>query len=225
MLPYMKNNIRPGQQDEADIWLRFRRGDQASFTHLHNTYYQELYFYALKITGDEHLSKNAIQELFLYMWKNRKHLGKVVSVKYYLLSSLKRHVRRLLQKEDQQRRFSTHYEERDFTFSPEDIIIRRETVALCKKNLLNALNALPPRQREIIYLRYVNELSLSEIATIMSLHYQSVLNCLGRAQCRLRNDLRTQAPSLFTKSDLSTDGTISIADVLLTAKSPGAKAI
>ena len=40
-------------ENEAQHWFRFRQGDQASFTYFHDTYYNELYFYALKITQDE----------------------------------------------------------------------------------------------------------------------------------------------------------------------------
>ena len=189
----MQNTIPLSQQNETAAWNRFKQGDQASFTYLHRQYYHELYFYALKIAQDEHLAKNAIQELFLYLWKNREQVSEVSSVKYYLLRSLKRHLLRLKKKEAQQQHFSSAYQETDaFTFSPEDIIIRQESEEMNQANLLRALNGLPARQREVVYLKYVNGLSNPEIAELTSLNYQSVANCLGRALDNLRKEILTR---------------------------------
>ncbi|MEO0331912.1 MAG: sigma-70 family RNA polymerase sigma factor [Bacteroidota bacterium] len=180
-------------KNEAQHWFHFRQGDKASFTYLHDTYYNELYFYALKITQDEHQAKNAIQELFLYLWKNRRQLDVVTSFKPYLLCSLRRHIFRLLKKEKQQHRFlQSDATLSHFSFSTEDIIIQQETITQRHKQVIQALNNLSPRQREAVYLRYVNGLTVSEVAESMNLNYQSVLNCLRRALGNLKKDLLSQ---------------------------------
>ncbi len=179
--------------NEAENWQKFRQGDERAFICLHDTYYNELYFYALKIVRDEHLVKNAIQELFLYLWKNKEQLAEVGAVKNYLFLSLRRHIFRLLQKEDQQQKFAriTVENSERFTFSPEDIILEKESKSLQKNRITKALNCLPERQREAIYLRYINGLSNAEIAGVMDLNYQSVQNCLGRALANLKKELLT----------------------------------
>jgi len=179
--------------NETENWKKFRQGDERAFICLHDTYYNELYFYALKIVRDEHLAKNAIQELFLYLWKNKEQLAEVTAVKNYLFVSLRRHIFRLLQKENQQQKFAHITEESSekFTFSPEDIILEKESKTLQKNHITKALNCLPERQREVIYLRYINGLSNAEIAGVMGLNYQSVQNCLGRALANLKKELLT----------------------------------
>lgn len=56
-----------------------------------------------------------------------------------------------------------------------------------KKILLrDALNALAPRQKEAIYLRFFEGLNYNEISGIMELNYQSARNLIHRAVEQVR---------------------------------------
>ena len=182
------------KQDDAQIWESFLKGSEKSFKQLHQQYYNDLYAYALKISRDEYIAKNAIQELFVYLWKNKASLNKAKHVRHYLIFSLRRHVIRLLKKEQKHLHLSINNEDEAFpvTFSPADILITRETTLINEKYVIDALNQLPPRQREIIYLRYFQDLSMEEIAQILSVNYQSVLNALSRGIKNLRKLLLSQ---------------------------------
>lgn len=130
--------------NEDPCWQSFLQGDENSFTYFHRLHYNDLYFYGLKIVSDEDQVKNAIQELFLHLWKNRQCLDPVHSVKHYLLSAFRRHLYRLLDKEKQQKRFAHSSEANRFAFSAEDIIVEQETETLTRSLLAQALNQLPP---------------------------------------------------------------------------------
>ncbi len=180
--------------DEGEVWQHFQKGCEKSFTYLHQKYYNDLYAYAFKFTADEYVAKNAIQELFIYLWKNKALLGKVDNVRYYLIFSLRRHLMRLLKKERKHFHVSyadTHFS-RHFSFSPEDIVIKKETFLMNEQRVLSALNRLTSRQREVIYLRYFHDMRPEEIAAMLALNYQSVLNCLGRALKNLRKMMLSQ---------------------------------
>lgn len=182
------------QQDDIHSWETFLQGSEQSFKELHQKYYNDLYAYALKMTCDEYFAKNAIQELFVYLWKNKANLGQVQHIRYYLIFSLRRHVIRLLKKEQKHAHFPIKSEEETFplTFSPEDILIGKETALFNEKCVIDALNNLPPRQKEIVYLRYFQNLGIEEIAQILSINYQSVLNALSRAIKNLRKFILSQ---------------------------------
>jgi len=47
--------------------------------------------------------------------------------------------------------------------------------------ILRALNKLPPRQKEIIYLKIYKGLNYEEISEVMSINYQVVRNLLCQA--------------------------------------------
>ncbi len=179
----------------TDLWHSFQQGNEQSFTVLHDTYYNQLYFYGLKIISDDQQVKNAIQELFLHLWKNRRRLSPVHSVKHYLLCSFRRHLFRLLEKEKQQKRFAQLSDTDRFVFSTEDLIVHEETELLTRQLLARSLNQLPARQRELIYLRYTAGLTPSEIAELLQVNYQSVLNTLTRAIATLRSKMTLPVPS------------------------------
>lgn len=184
----------PINQD-MQLWHSFQQGSEQSFTYLHDSYYNQLYFYGLKIIADDEQVKNAIQELFLHLWKNRRQLNPVHSVRHYLLCSFRRHLFRLLEKEKQQKKFAQSNEADRFVFSVEDLIVHEETESMTRTLLAEALNQLPPRQRELIYLRYTAGLTPSEIAALLQVNYQSVLNTLARAIGALRNRMAVTAPA------------------------------
>ena len=179
---------------ETRHWLSFRQGSERSFTYLHDTYYNQLFFYGLKIIPDDALVKNAIQELFFHLWVNRRRLSPVHSVKHYLLCAFRRHLYRLIEKEKQQKRFAQTSESDYFVFSIEDLIVHEETERSTRALLAKSLNQLPARQRELIYLRYTAGLTPTEIAELLQVNYQSVLNTLARAIASLRINMTLPAP-------------------------------
>ncbi len=179
---------------ETRHWLSFRQGSEQSFTYLHDTYYNQLFFYGLKIIPDDALVKNTIQELFFHLWVNRRRLSPVHSVKHYLLCAFRRHLYRLIEKEKQQKRFAQTSESDYFVFSIEDLIVHEETERSTRALLAKSLNQLPARQRELIYLRYTSGLTPTEIAELLQVNYQSVLNTLARAIASLRINMTLPAP-------------------------------
>ncbi len=78
-----------------------------------------------------------------------------------------------------------------YIYSIEDIMIQEQAQEEDIVRIRKAMEDLPPRQREIIYLRYYSELSLADIAQVMSLTYQSVRNLLHKAFIRIRELLQT----------------------------------
>ena len=48
------------------------------------------------------------------------------------------------------------------------------------------INNLPPREREVIFLKYYSGLTSQEIAEVMDINYQSVGNTLQKAIYKLR---------------------------------------
>ena len=69
----------------------------------------------------------------------------------------------------------------DMRFSYEDIILQKETSHEIHQFLLQALNRLPARQKEAIYLKFYFGMSNSEIAEVMDLQDQSVRNTIHEA--------------------------------------------
>ena len=170
--------------NQRELWKKFKKGNRQAFETIYREYYSSLYFYALKVTASKPLARECVQDLFVTLWKTKKGLAEISNIKPYLFKSLNRLIARsapsfyggLMSAENKI----------DLTFSPEELLIERED-GLYKKEILTAvLNSLPPRQKEVIYLKYYEGLSYAEIADTLQINYQSVINLIYKAFKKLR---------------------------------------
>ena len=178
-------------EKEQQVWLRLRKGDAKALEILFRNYYTLLYDYGVKLATEEELVKDAIQEVFSYIWEKRKNLSAVDSVKAYLLVSLRHLLLNTLGKRRRQR--AAHQE---FTmdqiadaFSLEDLVIFAEQEASEQKRLRSAFRKIPARMREALYLKTYDGLTYKEIAEIMNVRPQVVGNYVSEAFHRLKSML------------------------------------
>ena len=127
--------------------------------------------------------KDCIQELFIDLWENRSRLGDVKSIKFYLLKSLRYIILRKISTITKRLQKLQLFGKPEFTitFSHEEFLTSEETTAGKNRQVADLLNKLPNRQKEIIYLKYYEELEYQEIANILSINYQSVINHIYKA--------------------------------------------
>lgn len=177
-------------KEKVALWSAFLAGEEQAFSQLFFDYYELLYQYGYRIHPNSAIVKDVIQDFFLHLYETREGLSSnLKSVKAYLLISFRR---RLLQEVKKQRQFKHSLDDffqhidHPFAIGMEDIIINQESNMLSKKLIGELLAELPPRQREIIYLKYYLDLSLPEIAETLQISYQVVANHLYRALKKLR---------------------------------------
>jgi RNA polymerase sigma factor (sigma-70 family) len=132
---------------------------------------------------DSERVKDCLQDLFRDLWLEREHLTtRVQNIRYYLLSSLRRRLLRSLQKE---RRYQSDLPDDSFDFelipSRESAMIADEIYNDQKAKLQQGIATLTRRQREVIYLRFYQGLSYSEIARIMVMKVDSIYNLISKA--------------------------------------------
>jgi len=76
-------------------------------------------------------------------------------------------------------------------------MIKDETLARKAQVVSEMLAALPVRQREVIYLKYYQELSREEISAMLSITPQTVSNLLQMAYGQLRKRFSPSAISVL----------------------------
>ena len=186
----LADSEHPDYMDEL-VWHRFKTGSERDFARLFERYSTLLFKYGLTIESDRDLVKDSIQDLFVALWQQRRQLAEVKSVKIYLITALRRS---LLKHKVANRR--TKQQQTDYAFSidaeshPADgALLSLESTALQDELLMNAVNQLPNRQREAVFLRFYEALSYEEISTVMTLGYQVVRNLVHRAVKTLRSEL------------------------------------
>jgi len=108
----------------------------------------------------------------------------------YLFTSYKRFIIKVIKKNKKMK--TTDFSEEiitDIQFTKEELIMNQETAIFKNKKIEVLLNKLPKRQKEAIYLKYYSELKTAEIAEIMNINYQSVVNTLHKAIKSLKEDI------------------------------------
>lgn len=170
------------------LWQLYREGDKQAFGRLAERYYRTLKRYGLKFVVDEEVVEGCIQELFLQLWQNRLRINETTSVKHYLLKALRHHVLQYLRNQKR-----LNQEELDWDSSiaeeadSETLLIQRESLTSLTNTIQAQLASLPDREREALYLRYYESLTIPEIAEVMNVNRQSVSNFLQKALNKLRN--------------------------------------
>jgi len=183
------------EKDIIECWNLLRAGDRKSFAHIYSFYADDLFTYGSYFSQDRDLVKDAIQELFIDIWRMRENLSATTSVKFYLFRSLRRKLHVLTETRTS---FSTFDSEADLpeVISHEEEFMNRETQDGRLKQLHRLLSQLPPRQFEAIRLCYFDNFDLKETASIMQMNEQSVRNLIQRSIRHLRQ-LFTTIVSLF----------------------------
>ncbi|MFT4154484.1 RNA polymerase sigma factor [Parafilimonas sp.] len=174
-------------QELAVLWQQVVQGDTASFNLIHTCLFEGLFYYARKWLEDDSLASDAIQELFIKLWEKRHRIGMVANVQTYFFTALRRQLLNQVRAGKQLARLAAPAGPM-IEFSPEEIIIQTEESRHLHAKLTALLNSLPPRQREIIYLHFFEKIEYREIAAIMKINYQSVLNLMHKALENLRKN-------------------------------------
>lgn len=177
---------------EKMLWSQVRKGDESAFEELFNLYADSLLAYGMKFTPDREQVKDIIQDLFVSIIKRHDSLPEVENVKAYLLHAFRNNLLDNLSKErlcsfDESDTLRKQAEESIMEamddYSPDDDMLRR------RLRVNRALMTLTPHQKEIIYLRYVQELPSSDIARMLGINVQSVRNDVHRVIAGLRKQV------------------------------------
>lgn len=182
---------------DAEIWERFKRGDEEAFSYIFDTYHLALCEYGQRFTSDEFLVRDSIQDVFFELARKKDRLSPTDNILFYLLKSLRikifaniRKSRRITETELDDERIDAFRLSYSTEVNPEEKELRLDLVA-------DALNQLPPRLKETIYLKFYKNLSNKEVAEVMQVNYQSVGNSVQKAIAKLKKILDTSSESIL----------------------------
>lgn len=166
------------------LWEQFLAGDKSAFSELYKSYVSDLYLFGLRLSQNQELVKDGVQELFISLWDKRETLPIVRNVKSYLITSLRNS---LLRKISNSQKTSVFKIEEFLQNADVNHITNQTEKELLARQLKKKIDQLPQRQKEVLHLRYYQNMSITDISEIMNMKYQSVSNLLGRAIEKMKN--------------------------------------
>lgn len=172
-------------QNDIAKWNAFKSGDRTAFEEIFREFHGSLLQYGSKICADQELLEDAVQDLFLEIWQSSSQ-APVLSVKAYLFKALKYKLFRAMKEAAKKRKSLFQQSHPEFSFPHDTFLIGREEEAIQSEKLQKALQKLPSRQREIVYLRIYQNLDYSGISEIMGINYQVARNLFYQSMKSLR---------------------------------------
>ena len=179
------------------IWEACKAGNKNAYSVIYSAWYSRLFNYGKKFTADDQLIEDAIQEIFAKFWFHKEKLVSVNELQGYLLVSFRNQVLKLIRKTRNTKYNGTGFDDENFELqvSVDQVMINADHMYEQKVNLKQAIEKLTPHQREAVFLKFYENLSYEEIATVFGISTKATYKLVARAVTELRHAYKLQLTS------------------------------
>ncbi|MEC5143803.1 sigma-70 family RNA polymerase sigma factor [Chitinophaga sp. 212800010-3] len=171
---------------EAELLQLIAADNGVAYEVLYNRYWQPLFLFAYKRLKNKDESKDAVQDVFINLWKRRHTLELTASLRNYLFTAVRYE---LLKRIAQSRNVAMGEEIEDTLPAGQDTMDLLNEKAL-QLALANAVAHLPAKMKEIYLMSRHQHKTVAVIARELVLSEQTVKNQLTKALLRLRQHLK-----------------------------------
>jgi len=189
------------QKRLVSLWMQFLDGNEIAFSQLYCLFFDDLLTYGRRVGGDNEMVEDLIQDLFLKLYQKKIILEDNTKLRSFLFRALKNLIYNQLLRNAKLQSLPDY----DFAFDL-DYTIDEQLSWMHDQGLSDEvhhiLKGLTGRQKEIIYLRFIHEMSFEEISEIMKINIQSARNLLFRSMEKIRKE-SSSATILFLINVLS----------------------
>jgi RNA polymerase sigma-70 factor (ECF subfamily) len=171
--------------------MQARAGDAAAWDALFRRYQLPLYVYIFELVRDEQTSLDIVQETFINAVRHLGSLREDAKFGSWLFGIAHQKCIQRWRKQAREEMVRDEFAGAPVQFetAPDDLLIREEQEA----EFMNVLNQLPPPQRSVMLLHFVEEFSLEEIAGITGAAIGTVKSRLHYAKKSLRKLLEEKS--------------------------------
>jgi RNA polymerase sigma factor (sigma-70 family) len=169
----------------TELTERLRHGDKEALFSLMSLFYNDLFRYGIKFTADKDLTKDIIGQFFLHIWDHRDAFSGADNIKNYLIVSFKRFLVCYLKKISRQLNIPENASS-SIEYPYEEYIIAWQEKENTRSLLLRIIQSLPAREKQLVQLRFYEQLSYQEISDKTSLSMRTVYNKLHEAIKHIR---------------------------------------
>ncbi|MCE3234673.1 MAG: sigW 1 [Vampirovibrio sp.] len=184
------------QPTDPELVERAVQGDQKAFRQLVNRYLPLVYNYLYRMTQNHEVSEEMAQEAFVKAYKNLKSFDKRRSFKPWILRIASNAAISELRRQSKVVSLNALEEEGQWgeaNHQPEEDTVTRLERKLSSEEVVKVLDRLDPKYRQVLLLRYQNELSYDEIAQAMEIPLNTVRTWLKRGMDKLKHEVKELA--------------------------------
>jgi RNA polymerase sigma-70 factor (ECF subfamily) len=169
--------------------------EHAGFRILYSRYWEALYKKAFFRFGNSADAEDAVQEVFISVWRNKQTIQIDETLSPYLFTALKYYIiKQVYRKAKKGIQVPLSVEKLEHSeLTTEELLQYKEL----QSAIAGEVNELPKRMKEIYRLNRVENLQIAEITVLLNISEQTVKNTLTSALKRLRERL-SRYSFLFT---------------------------
>lgn len=185
------NGKNKHESNDLDRVARIREGDKKAFEALFFEYHEQLSRFANSITKSREFARDAVQDVFLKIWRNRKQLEIHSSIKVYLYQAVRNQSLNLLDKQKNQQKLRENFlSELKNIRVPEhpENNLSNEDLELIRK-VWEVVGQMPERRRLVFELHRKHGFSYKEIAKILEITRKTVENHMAQALQYIRANI------------------------------------
>lgn len=173
--------------DEQDALARSAQGDQRAFKLIFDAYQPRVYTFALYYLKSAHHAEEAVQEVFVKLWRQGAALAGIGDLQRYIFTMTRNHALDFLRRDKVREHIQVPLQDTHdaVTTETEDTLMLRDT----RRILEEGIARLPPQQQRVYQLCRQQGLTYNEAAQQLSLSDQTVQRHMKLALRFLRNYL------------------------------------
>ena len=188
-------------QELAKIVKQVQNNKKKYFENLFSEIYKTIYYLSYKFLNNAAEAEDVSQDIVLYIYNHIDELktpeGFNKWMNRIIYNKCKDHVRKLSnRREDDFQEKEGIKEEIGLQNSPEKVIQKKEK----NQFVLEIIEDLPTKQKEVVLLYYYQQLTAQEIATVLACSLPSIQNRLHKAKKSIRD--RVENSSIYTTQQL-----------------------
>lgn len=176
---------------------RLKKGDKTSFVYLHERYQAKVYYYCLKFVGRQEVAEEITSDVFVKLWQKREEIRTDLSINGLLLKITRdyalSHLRQVAKNADLQKAFIQNYLTAS-TSPVEEQIYLKEGLEIADR----AIEKLPPKCRQVFQLRYLDGLTLHQIANKLHISTNTVQNHLQKGTRIVKGYMQEHSDLVFS---------------------------
>jgi len=173
--------------EDLILWKKLLTGESDALKQIYDRHSASLYQYGMRMLHDEESVKDCLQDVFIKIWMNHSTLSPTNNIRFYLIAALRNSIINFQLLETRYKKVDIQeHEVFDLNFTVEAAFIKSEEMHEKAQELSLAMNQLSTRQKEIVYLRYFEEMDYDQIAHIMDFSKNSAYKLSARALESLR---------------------------------------
>lgn len=184
------------QKHIISLWIQFLDENENAFSQLYCLFLDDLLTYGRRVGGDNEMVEDLIQDLFLKLYQKKIILEDNTRLRPFLFRALKNLIYNQLLRNAKLQPLPDYDFAFDLNYTIDEQLSLTQDQGLSDE-IHHILKGLTGRQKEIIYLRFVHEMSFEEISEIMEINIQSARNLLTRSMEKLRKEVSSTTILFF----------------------------